>query len=87
MNLTFSSNVRRIVVRVPILQDSAIEGTEHFRASLSLVEDMSAVLTVRILSGDLTLGAWAAVEFKTSNKPNSSNTSAAAMCKHYRTLI
>ena len=50
-------------------------------------EDMSAVLTVRILSGDLTLGAWAAVEFKTSNKPNSSNTSAAAMCKHYRTLI
>ena len=50
-------------------------------------EDMSAVLTVRILSGDLTLGAWAAVEFKTSKKPNSSNTSAAAMCKHYRTLI
>ena len=38
MNLTFSSNVRRIVVRVPILQDSAIEGTEHFRASLSLVQ-------------------------------------------------
>ena len=38
MNLTFSSNVRRIVVRVPILQDSVIEGTEQFRASLSLVQ-------------------------------------------------
>ena len=38
MNLTFSSNVRRIVVRVPILQDSNIEGTEQFRASLSLVQ-------------------------------------------------
>ena len=38
MNLTFSSSVRRIVVRVPILQDISIEGTEQFRASLSLVE-------------------------------------------------
>ena len=38
MNLTFSSNVRRIVVRVPILQDSVIEGTEQFRACLSLVQ-------------------------------------------------
>ena len=30
--------MRRIVVRVPILQDSNIEGTEQFRASLSLVQ-------------------------------------------------
>ena len=38
MNITFSSNVWRIVVRVPILQDIFSEGTEQFRASLSLVQ-------------------------------------------------
>ena len=37
MNITFSSSVQRIVVRVPILQDILCEGTERFRASLSLV--------------------------------------------------
>ena len=37
-NLTFSNNVRRIVVRVPILQDAFLEGTEQFRVSLSLVQ-------------------------------------------------
>ena len=36
--LNFNSNVRRIVVRVPILQDEFSEGTEQFRASLSLVQ-------------------------------------------------
>ena len=30
--------MRRFVVRVPILQDLVIEGTEQFRASLSLVQ-------------------------------------------------
>ena len=30
--------MRLIVVRVPILQDSNIEGTEQFRATLSLVQ-------------------------------------------------
>ena len=38
MNITFSSSVQRIVVRVPILQDILCEGTEQFRASLSLVK-------------------------------------------------
>ena len=38
MNITFSGSVQRIVVRVPILQDILCEGTEQFRASLSLVE-------------------------------------------------
>ena len=38
MNLTFSSSVRHNVVKVPIVQDSLIEGTEQFRAILSLVE-------------------------------------------------
>ena len=45
-DLTFSSNVQRIVVRVPILQDSAIEGTEQFRASLSLVQSNGVNVTV-----------------------------------------
>ena len=36
--LNFNSSVRRIVVRVPILQDTFSEGTEQFRASLSLVQ-------------------------------------------------
>ena len=46
MNLTFSSNVRRIVVRVPILQDVFCEGTEQFRASLSLVQSNGINVTV-----------------------------------------
>ena len=46
MNLTFSSNVRRIVARVPILQDVFCEGTEQFRASLSLVQSNGINVTV-----------------------------------------
>ena len=34
----FNSTVQRHVVRVPIVQDAFSEGTEQFRASLSLVE-------------------------------------------------
>ena len=42
-------------------------------------DDMSAALTVRILSGALATGAWAELEFITSDMP-SSNTS--AVCKY-----
>ena len=31
--------MRHIVVRVPILQDMSLEGTEQFHASLSLVDN------------------------------------------------
>ena len=37
-DLIFNSSVQRIVVRVPIIQDSFSEQAEQFRASLSLVE-------------------------------------------------
>ena len=40
---------------------------------------MSVALTVRLLSGTLAPGAWAGVEFTTSDMP-SSNTS--AVCKY-----
>ena len=36
--LSFNSSVQRIVVKVPILQDTLSEGTEQFHASLSLVQ-------------------------------------------------
>ena len=58
MNLTFSSNVRRIVVRVPILQDSVIEGTEQFRAlwhcpnstvALRLLENVVKVTNLEVV--------------------------------------
>ena len=38
MNLRFSNSVQHTVVRVPIIQDAFSEGTEQFRASLSLVD-------------------------------------------------
>ena len=38
MNLRFSNSVQHTVVRIPIIQDVFSEGTEQFRASLSLVE-------------------------------------------------
>ena len=42
-------------------------------------DDMSATLTVRIISGPLATGDWAELEFITSDMP-SSNTS--AVCKY-----
>ena len=39
MELTFNAAVRRLVVRVPIIQDSISELDERFRANLVLVKD------------------------------------------------
>ena len=44
--LTFSSNVQRTIARVPIIQDAFSEGTEQFRASLSLVQSNGINVTV-----------------------------------------
>ena len=46
--------MRHIVVRVPILQDVSLEGTEQFHASLSLVESNG-------INVDLTIGNQAIV--------------------------
>ena len=38
--------MKRIVVQVPIFQDTISEGTEQFRASLSLVESNGIIVTL-----------------------------------------
>ena len=44
--LIFDRSVRHIVVRVPIVPDDFSEETEHFRASLSLVESNGINVTL-----------------------------------------